>query len=501
MSASLERLAERVRQAEAKARSDRLETETRSVADALRVLEVRTREAEMRLREQRPHWQRVLEEVEDDQQELEELIRKVAHLRGMGAISASEINSYEVDITDSRAELEARRREAESTLEQLNQQATSLRGELNASVEQYQSLRRELERLHPEAAAAFAEADLVARTAENLTPVGQLRALVREVEDGAPYFGELERPEQLAQLSIWIGRHRRLQALPPDQLPADSTPTLQRLFHRLVGLSKQHEPGYIEAFRQNYHTDWDMYIQNAEDRLREATESARQRREAELRRRGQPSSEHGGPREARADANSALPQLRALASEPGFSEDPDLLDDFYRLLDRVLTWVEPGDPALMRMLSPHVDLFTGGRYRAIRKQISRLHESRGHEPSDDSLRESIRDVIDQTRGLKAVMIGGIPSEDRRRRLERLFEFDELDWERHDDDRATALESIKQCVRNQSIDMVLIIESQIPRAVPEQLRPLSEQNDIPCLMLGQGSCEITIAETLRRALVK
>ena len=36
---------------------------------------------------------------------------------------------------------------------------------------------------------------------------------------------------------------------------------------QLKTLSKTHEPGYIEAFRQDFHTDWAAYIAEAQEQL------------------------------------------------------------------------------------------------------------------------------------------------------------------------------------------------------------------------------------------
>src|SRR5947208_2265181 len=83
------------------------------------------------------------------------------------------------------------------------------------------------------------------RAAERFFPAGQIQALVREIEDGEAHFGMLDARQQYAQLRIWIGRYRRIQASDQSAFSESDVELLQRTFPRLVGISKQYEPGYI----------------------------------------------------------------------------------------------------------------------------------------------------------------------------------------------------------------------------------------------------------------
>ena len=48
-----------------------------------------------------------------------------------------------------------------------------------------------------------------------------------------------------------------------------------RVFHQLKWLSRQYEPGYIEAFRQDFSTDWASYVAEAQEQLAQAIETSR----------------------------------------------------------------------------------------------------------------------------------------------------------------------------------------------------------------------------------
>jgi hypothetical protein len=63
-----------------------------------------------------------------------------------------------------------------------------------------------------------------------------------------------------------------------------------------------------------------------------------------------------------------------------------------------------------------------------------------------------------------------------------------------------LKSLKERVRNKTVDIVLILKEYIAHHVPEQLRPLCEQYEIPCLMVEHGYGVRQVAQTLQRGLM-
>jgi regulator of replication initiation timing len=497
MSNSLERLTEMVRQAEAKTRAQKLGSETQQAAGLLEEAERRARAAEARLKQERPVLQRALALIAEDELRLKDLTRKVAMLMGTASLSADEGRTFEQEIAASRIELEGRRRESQAALDAVMREASDARRHLQASMEAYQILRRELDRLQPQLAADFMESDNVARAAESLTPAGQVKALARELEDAHTHFGELDPREQLAQLTIWIGRFRRLQSLEPHALTEEEQQSLQRIFPRLVGISKQYEPGYIEAFRQTFSTDWEVYIAEAEEALRVASEGARARRDQEHRRRESQVKLHDLQQKAREDGEAALDELRGVLTRCNLPDEG--LDEFHDALDRAIAGLGAGHIELLELVSPYRDQLTGGEYRALRKHLDRL---RADEERDDSaLQDAYKDLVEQTRDKRALMIGGSAREDSRRMLQRVFEFQELDWESYESSRPALLDSLEQRIQNRSVDLVLILKSFIGHHVPERLRPICEQAGVSCLMIERGYGPAQLAETLRKGLLK
>jgi hypothetical protein len=280
MTPALERLAELVRQAEARTRARKVEAETQHAADQFRVAEARTRRAAERLRAVRPASLRTLELADTDEQLLKDLVRKLALYKstiGSGA-------DAEQLIAASQAEIERTRRSARAEMEEASHEIEEARRELRALTDHYRQLRRELDRLQPELAEQFAADDRLLWDAESHFPGGHLHLLGHEVDSGLTAFGSLNKHEQYARLKVWIGRFRAFQAT--QEREVELTEELQalshRVFHQLKWISRQYEPGYIEAFRQDFSTDWTAYVSEAQEQLVQAIETGRRTRDADL---------------------------------------------------------------------------------------------------------------------------------------------------------------------------------------------------------------------------
>jgi hypothetical protein len=279
MTPSLERLAELVRQAEAKTRAKKIEAETQHAAEVFRAAEQRSRQALERMRAVRPASLRALEQADTDEHLLKDLVRKLAQYKS----SLSSDADAEDLIATSQAEIERSRQEAKANMEQATRELEEARRELRTAVDQYRSSRRELERLQPGLVEQFAAEDRLLWDAESHFPGGQLQLLAHEVDAGLNAFANLSKLEQYARLKVWIGRFRHFQA--GHERDSEVNEELQalghRVFHQLKWLSRQYEPGYIEAFRQDYSTDWAAYVAEAQEQLVQAMEAQRRAREAD----------------------------------------------------------------------------------------------------------------------------------------------------------------------------------------------------------------------------
>lgn len=501
MSRALERLAGMVQQAESRTRAQKLGQETRQAAERLGVAEDRMRAAERQLAESRPVATRDLEKADADEVLLKELTRKLAHI--LSSLDPGDRDTATKEVEVAKQEIATLRKTAQELLETTVREADAARKELKAAREEYQKLRKELDVLLPHLSSDFATGDRLARDADMYFPAGQIQALAREVDDGERHFGSLDKSQQFAQLKIWIGRFRRLQAWvesgEPTGLTDDEVQQLREIFPRLVGISKQYMPGYIEAFSRSFETDWDAYVNEAAEQLQQAIDTIRRDRDVESRRREALAREQEQRRLAQEAGLAALGELRLIVEEPGFAEDDEHKERFFATLDTAVKALGMSDPQLLDLLRPHAELLTGNPYRGLRRNLERPDPEAARQEEVEAQREQYASLREVTQGRKAVMIGGDIREEKRRALRQVFEFDDLEWVPYESARPAQIKSLEQRVRNHGMDLILILKEFVGHHVSDSLRPLCEEHGIPCLMVEHGYGTHQVAEALRRGL--
>jgi hypothetical protein len=293
MTKAIDQLAELVRQAEAKTRARKIEGETQQIAEQFRIAEQRARRAVERYRISQPASQRILEQADSDEQLLKDLVRKLALYKS----SIGSQTDAERLIAASQSEIERTRHESRTELEEISREIDEARHELRTAIDTYRQLRRELDRLQPELAAQFTVDDRLLWDAEAHFPGGQLQLLANEVDAGLNTYASLSKLEQYARLKVWIGRFRFYQASQDREfeLSEDLQALSHRVFHQLKWLSRQYEPGYIEAFRQDFSTNWSAYVTEAQGQLHQAIQACYRMRDAELHHDCESSSQHSAP--------------------------------------------------------------------------------------------------------------------------------------------------------------------------------------------------------------
>jgi hypothetical protein len=397
MTKALDQLAELVRQAEAKTRARRIESETQQVAEQFRLAEQRSRRAVERNRIVRPAKLQTLEQADTDEQLLKDLIRKLALYRSSLGSQAD----AEKLIAASQAEIERTRRENRAELEEISRELEEARRELRAAIDTYRQLRRELDRLQPELAVQFGAEDHLLWDAEAHFPGGQLQLLAHEVEAALSAYASMSKLEQYARLKVWIGRFRFYQA--SQDREAELNDELQalshRVFHQLKWLSRQYEPGYIEAFRQDFSTDWAAYVTEAQDQLHQTIEACRRARDLALHPHRDPEtkgehvppppagvfprvlgSTHAHPTPAtsivpaKAQYEAATTSLAGLKTLVAGIRLPDEgLDQFLATVRKAVADVGTTNPELLRLVLPYREYINGEEgLSALRRNLERI---------------------------------------------------------------------------------------------------------------------------------
>ncbi len=393
--ASLEKLAELVRQAEAKTRARKIEGETQHAAEEFRAAELRAQRAVERLRTVRPAGLRALEQADHDEQLLKDLVRKLALYKSS---LTSEADAEQL-IAASQAEIERTRRQTRLDLEEVTREVEEARRELRLATDQYRALRREIDRLQPELAEPFAAEDRLLWDAEAHFPGGQLQLLAHEVDAGLNAFASLGKLEQYARLKVWIGRFRYYQAVarPRRRMTEELQALSHRVFHQLKYLSRQYEPGYIEAFRQDFSTDWAAYVAEAQEQLVQAIENGRRNRDADSQaardressgeraaaptggaglRAGGPSpplGSHVAP--AARTVPASLVELKSLVAQTRLPDEG--LDEFLDVLKQAVEDVGVTHPELLRLTLPFREFIDGGDgLDVLRRNLDRIQARR-----------------------------------------------------------------------------------------------------------------------------
>ena len=213
-------------------------------------------------------------------------------------------------------------------------------------------------------------------------------------------FGSLNKLEQYARLKVWIGRFRFYQASQDreTELSEDLQALSHRVFHQLKWLSRQYEPGYIEAFRQDYSTNWSAYVAEAEEQLFQAIEASRRVRDVEphpsrdreqslIAVEAQTSSSCTRPTSA--TPSSTLSLALSLAPAPHYASSNSLaglkallagshlpdegLEQFLSALKQAIADVGAAHPELLRLVWPYREYITANDGLAtLKRNLDRI---------------------------------------------------------------------------------------------------------------------------------
>ena len=407
MTKSIDQLAELVRQAEAKTRARKIEGETQQVAERFRAAEQRASRAVERHRVARPVSIQSLEQAKTDEQLLKDLVRKLALYKS----SLSSQADAEKLIAASQSEIERMRDQSRAELEDISREIDDARRELRAAIDAYRQLRRELDRLRPELSVKFTAEDQLLWNAEAHFPGGQLQLLANEVDAELNSFASLGKLEQYARLKVWIGRFRFYQASQhrESELCEELQGLSHRVFHKLKWLSRQYEPGYIEAFRQDFSTDWSVYVSEAQEQLLQAIEACRLARDIAIQSHRDreigidciPLRSPGvfprvlGLMHAPASTtptdqamahfqttNASFAALKALVARPQL---PEGLEQFLTVLRQVVVDLGTANPELLRLVLPYREYMNGvDGLSALCRNLDRIQPQKADAQSCDA---------------------------------------------------------------------------------------------------------------------
>lgn len=255
----------------------------------------------------------------------------------------------------------------------------------------------------------FTAEDQLLWDAEAYLPGGQLQLLAHEIDSGLNAYGARSKFKRSAQLKVWIGRFRYYQASHDQEaeLNAELQALSHRVFHQLKWLSRQYEPGYIEAFRQDFSTDWAAYVAEAQEQLHQAIDSYRRKVGPDHYLDSEIASESILPESSRMfsgvlgsmttpafrealtpsatqlqSATPSLEGLKALVTRIRLPDDG--LDQFLAALREAVNDVGTANPELLRLVLPYCEHISGEEaFIALRRNLERIQLQNPEEQSCD----------------------------------------------------------------------------------------------------------------------
>ena len=262
-------------------------------------------------------------------------------------------------------------------------------------------------------------------------------------------------------------------------------------------------PGYIEAFSRTFETDWDAYVAEAADQLRQATDVVRRDRDRDRgdvdhrRREVTPAQREPerASRPVRGFSSESLDNLRAVIAEHDLPNEG--AQAFLAALTEALTDLGPSDPRLLLMIRPYAELLASNDFRMLRRNLERVDPDEALEQEALANRERVKDLLPATKGRRALLVGGDMREDRRRSIQTVFNFELFDWASFDRSRPGVLKAVEQRIREGSFDLLFLHAESIGEALAESLAEIAEESDVVVLLAQRGTSVADLTEILRK----
>lgn len=436
----LNELEQLVSEAETRAAREKIEASLRTALDAWNAAVREAQDAKEAFSQLESSVETDVQRLDLEQQRLTDLENRMATVRSYLA----DTSLAEQLVENARTAISQERREVQSRIDEAEERVRVATTALQQASHAY---RRSREDADTAGVGTKLEGAPGMREVMRVLPQGELLELEQEVADVQNWFDTFSAEEQLARLKVWIGRLRRLQEEITDP---EAESRSRKVFTALVGISKTHQPGYVDAFRTDYVTDWNAYIIAAERQFTEA-----QAREAETRAAREREAARGEERRQKlVDARDTL------VSFLGGGQSPEEIAEDLRKLVATMPSEAYADREILRLLHPYENLFAdGSEFRAVRRNLQKMSEP---EKRELQIEESILEV---TRGRRGVLVGGEAREPARLSVQSALEFASLDWAAGSEQDALRVEPR---VRNRSVDMVLLLRNFISHSAADRL---------------------------------
>lgn len=307
----------------------------------------------------------------------------------------------------------------------------------------------------------------------------RLHAAIRDSERWRLLPRELQR----GVVALCAARLRRLQ---DDQRLIH--PRLEESFSMLTAFSKREQPGYVVGLSRHHRPVRTSWLEDAEawwERLRGI---------------GAPETPAPASPNVERLLTSLANAVGELEAAEGEAKEAAEADVRRRARDALSGGVASRDPRMIRICTPVATLLDGAEFRVLRKMIREEADEAAAEDPDD--REDV--PADwawwgRTRARRAVIVGGDPREPNRQRIQRVFQFSELEWVPAEF-RRNPLQSVRERVRAGKIDLVIILGAFVGHDADEVILTACKDRGVDCVHVDKGYGVSRIRASIERYIV-
>jgi hypothetical protein len=304
--------------------------------------------------------------------------------------------------------------------------------------------------------------------------IREVMALSEEIDVSEPYLSGLSREQRTAQVCVFAGRAKALEArLGPqtaDEQEANrgARVTLRRIFGRLTRIARELNCGWIDALSPDWTTDWPVYI--------ERHQAIASGRDAQL------SEEHEFAYQRAVLQGLLNSKRRALPPEVS-----DTLADALEIL--------PGDDPLVEEAIKRFG-------RPPERHGSQLPRHRDEDAEDEPAPETYEvpaEVLLATEGRKVLMVGGQGARaGHQTAIQSTLRLSALEWVISERGKASGFLRAAAKIRPSSYDFVLFLASHASHA-SSAIVQACKRSEVPLVYLSRGYSVASIVRAIQEQL--
>jgi len=345
-------------------------------------------------------------------------------------------------------------------------------------------------------ARATSLADEIARRRELRETNERARREALEIREAVADLADLGPEEASVRMHVWLGRLRRWQ----DDF--DLEEGAKKEIYLTFGAANRARrdlavPGFIDALDRNFRTDWNEYVREwemkldaarAQDRLDSEQDERLEREREERERLG---AEERAAAEARLREITSM--LREIAATDDWQDDADAREDVREMLLAGVDQDGCQNEEFLAASRPYAALAYGGDFRRLRRSLAKrgvdFAEVRWIEPerAESPDEELFRRLGPRWRGRTLAIVGGLPREQVRRRIEEGLGLKEARWYEYYRDTCEQ-DQAEAAIRSGAVDLVLLLIRYAGHKINE-VRETARSCGVECRVIDRG-CGVT-----------